>query len=731
MRKNCLYLIVICIFSLALVACGSGRDGSSDQNATNATSEAEVSEITTTANATTLPADGQSTSTIQATAVDEGNDPVSEATINFTAESGSLSSEKEVTDDEGKATVTYTAPSGVPEGATDVINATAASGVEGGLFTSDSVSIELKNPRSAAGQAFSISAEYLNIAALNEFQLENQITVSIADRFGTSVSDGTPVSFKTYGTGGYFVDETVKTSGGTATATLQSGGTQPNEGFLSVTAETQGGPSTRITALEIAPGPNNSRRIFAGTNGGGIYRTTNSSMEWENISRSPENAHYGQNWMLPYIKGTNNIDVDPNNPDTVYAGTGYLGKGQLFQSLDAGLSWNTNTEQWNGLRNLKHAVMAVIQGPQGYVWYGTEGDGAYYSMDDRESFSSANSGLTHGTTVKDMVHVSGTSGASARLYAGTKKGIYRSDNGGQDWSKITTDDFVGSNISCLALHPDSDGTDDILYAGTERAGVWVSTDSGSNWDNPSNGLESLNIRDVAVDATNNYLYAATYSQATGNETNPTGMVYSNSLNATDGSVSSGAWNSASDGIKNYPLDNSTLYPVHVIKYDSESEHLYAGGEGINFYTAGSGLEEGRPQWETSNSGLSNLIMARMPILFSGNDCQMWINRLDTTSFEVYIQDINGNPPIEESTLTVEKIPEEEETETLLDVDYSDTQVHVGTHRDPNDRLTDKPYTVSFTPATNETGEVEFTFTPTCEDSAPGCSGSEQIEKYDY
>ena len=527
------------------------------------------------------------------------------------------------------------------------------------------------------------------------------------------------------------MDEVVQTSGGTATATLRSGATQPNEGFLSVTAETQGGPSTRITALEIAAPKNN--YIYAGTSGGGIYRSTDHGQTWQNISRSTQNARYGQNWMQPYIKGANNIDVDPNNPNTVYAGTGYLGKGQLFRSLDAGLSWNTNTEEWNGVLDLNHAVMAVIQGPRGYVWIGTEGDGAYYSMDG-DQFRTANSGLTHGTTVKDMVHVSGTTGESAVLYAGTKSGLYRSDNGGQDWNELP--DFIGASISCLALHPNSDGTNDILYAGTEGAGVWVSTDSGSNWDNPSSGLGSLNIRDVEVDDTNNYLYAATYSPASGNKSNPTGRIYSHSLNA-DGSVTPGDWNSASEGIESYPSDNTSLYPVHVIKYDSASERLYAGGEGINFYLAGSGLVDGRPQWETSNTGLSNLIMARMPILFSGNDCTMSIypNNLPKydLSWKVYIEDINGNPPVAGSTFNVKKIPEavDAEEKELIDKDYLDSHESWGTYQDTSDPNTDNPYEFGINIGTNETGKVELTFTPTCKDDPPYCSGAEQTQTIYY
>ncbi len=98
------------------------------------------------------------------------------------------------------------------------------------------------------------------------------------------------------------------------------------------------------------------------------------------------------------------------------------------------------------------------------------------------------------------------------------------------------------------------------------------------------------------------------------------------------------------------------------------------------------------------------------------------------TYTVYIQDTNGNPPIEGSTFSVVKNPDGESQE-LKDIEYSDSYTYKGTWRDKSDLSTDNPYVIS---TTVEQGDsVEFTFTPACKDSAPGCSGDEETRKFDY
>jgi hypothetical protein len=98
------------------------------------------------------------------------------------------------------------------------------------------------------------------------------------------------------------------------------------------------------------------------------------------------------------------------------------------------------------------------------------------------------------------------------------------------------------------------------------------------------------------------------------------------------------------------------------------------------------------------------------------------------TYKVYIQDANGNPPIVGSNFTVvSKIGTT--TTTLLKVDYPDTYAYEGTWSDPTDSDTNRPFIIQRAPVTGE--KITFTFTPLCQATVPGCSGSAQEQTYSY
>ena len=232
-----------------------------------------------------------------------------------------------------------------------------------------------------------------------------------------------------------------------------------------------------------------------------------------------------------------------------------------------------------------------------------------FANGDTFTFTVTASSLGHGWNVWDMVKVPDTHGSSAILYAGTSTGVYKSMNGAQTWSSLGL--FTGDFISTLALYPTATGEEsDILYAGTQNAGVWVSTNSGVDWTQYADGMDSgisANITDLLVDPTHKKLYATTYNLPIGEAT---GKAYVHDLNA-DGTMTTSNWKEAATG-----LSGAALFALAADR-PSDPSTLYVGGEGINLYTAADGLDTGAPEWAESKTGLDNLIMSRMPILFSG------------------------------------------------------------------------------------------------------------------
>ncbi|QTA83645.1 Invasin domain-containing protein [Desulfonema limicola] len=713
------------------------------------------------------------------------------------------------------------------------------------------------------GEEFGISVQYKNISGLKITGLEDVLTVDVGDFAGNPVPDGTAISFKTYNTGGILTPGSASTGGtedeplnqGFAKSALFSAASPiPAQGFVSVTAEAvNGGRTTHVTSIAVVKETANTQILYAGTDGGGVYKSSDSGTSWQNISRS--SSIQGQNWIDPYI---NDIDVDPDDLNKVYTATGFLGKGNLFRSLDGGMNWNSNNvEEWNGVFDTNVSVLTVLCDDNGsdYVWIGTDGDGAYYSLNG-EDFTRSKV-LTSGKRVYDIVKVEGTNGGSAQLYAGTAAGLYKSTDGGKNWTAKKR--FLGDYITTLAIYPKSaSGGNDVIYAGTEGAGVWVSTDGGGSWTNHTSGMgkglsatpplasdrnegtgtmssvtvlpecqtenwtvtfnktdnsfdvkgsvsgllpsqysmaditagkeyvipnvlkftispgnvdfsgvlpdvftfkttkdPGRKIEDVMVDPKNHRLYAITYFMGE-NEPHPVGNLYVHDLDI-DGSMPLGDWKEANKNLPKFdPPDDVTLFAQHALALNDKENPtaMFIGGEGINFYKASNGLDTGNPVWQESKTGLTNLVMARMPVLFTG-DIALKIytagssdapdvfysdgTRVPDNSRVIYVEDANGNPPIVGCSFVAQFIPEEGDTITYYSIDYPDTLSHRGTCADPLDRFTgkgtDMPYIIEpFTYTYEDEDGIlrtiivtanKIEFTAVCGNTSPGCSGASQ------
>ncbi|MBF0468838.1 MAG: hypothetical protein HQK61_08140, partial [Desulfamplus sp.] len=358
----------------------------------------KTASIVLSSEATSIPADGIKSVEITASITEANGVPVVNNTaVNFTTTVGTFSNGQKTykvatIDGSGTVKVSLIAPK-IP-GIAEVV--CSSSGVTQSIriyFT------HYDNSGLPVGEAFDLSLQYHNISGLWLSGLADNVYADLADANGNAVQDGVPVSFRTYNTGGFFDPDFAVTSGmnadgtqiqrsGRATSTLYSTpNPSPAEGMVSVTAETDGGTTTHVTSIAVTPGYD-SHIMYAGTNGGGVYKSTDSGRNWENISKSTLNPRSGQNWIDPYIKGNSAISVDPDDHNTVYVGTGYLGQGNLFRSVDGGMNWNSNnTEEWFGLYSTQAAVLTVLcdDGGSDYVWMGTEGKGILLA-DDGENF---------------------------------------------------------------------------------------------------------------------------------------------------------------------------------------------------------------------------------------------------------------------------------------------------------------------------------------------------------
>ncbi len=303
----------------------------------------------------------------------------------------------------------------------------------------------------------------------------------------------------------------------------------------------------------IAIDPAHPSTVYAGTIGGGVYKSTDGGGSWTAINAG-----------LTY-RDVTSLVIDPAAPATIYAATG---GGGLFRSLDGGQSW---TPAGEGIVNPYVDSLAI--GPSGlYAGTGDGGSGAgvYRSGDHGDSWTPINAGLE----ARAVAAVAIDPSAPSTLYAGTQTTLFKSTNEGQTWTHIATD-MSALVFAALAIDRSKPST---VYAATYAydylpGGIFKSVDGGSHWQ-PARG-PGFHNRDA-------YCLAL-------NPSNPS-VIYAGTQQGIAVSTNGGVtW-----------ADRGGALPVLALAIDPSSPStVYAGtsGGGI-FKSIDSGLN-----WTAGNAGL--------------------------------------------------------------------------------------------------------------------------------
>ena len=201
------------------------------------------------------------------------------------------------------------------------------------------------------------------------------------------------------------------------------------------------GMSGRITSIDVDPG--NPDIIYAGSASGGLWRSTNAGQSWNSI------------WDDQPTAGIGVVKLDPNNSDVIWVGTGEgnprnsqsSGAG-LFKSIDGGKSF-----ELVGLEKTKHIHKIVI--------------------DPRNS---------------DIVYIA----AFGVAWGDTKeRGVYKTIDGGKTWKKIL---YNNDRTGAADLIIDPANPNKLFCAmweyrrwpwyfksGGEGSGLYMTLDAGENW----------------------------------------------------------------------------------------------------------------------------------------------------------------------------------------------------------------------------------------------------------
>lgn len=201
-------------------------------------------------------------------------------------------------------------------------------------------------------------------------------------------------------------------------------------------------------SLSVAVDPHTPATVFAGLNGAGVFRSIDSGAHWELSS----DGMFGADIRV--------IELDPQNSANVLAGA--FG-GAMFLSQNAGGRWE---EARNGFIAVQpHSIAFSPQDPQivyaGSVNPFSQGNGTLFlSTNGGRDWQSRATGSSIYSVVTDPTN-------SQRLYVATATGIFRSDDGGGNFTGLNDIDGLGSdallNWSITDLEMDPDNRD-VLYA---------------------------------------------------------------------------------------------------------------------------------------------------------------------------------------------------------------------------------------------------------------------------
>jgi len=234
---------------------------------------------------------------------------------------------------------------------------------------------------------------------------------------------------------------------------------------------TRGGPEGgAVDALAISPNFAVDQTLFAGTNGGGVFKTTDGGATWVEVRNGLTN-------LTVYALG---ISPAFASDGLILAGTNYSG---LFRSTDGGGSWAQLPSPLNS-----GEIRAIAFSPAFatdrtlYVSRGST-DALFRSTDGGATWTDIRANI--GSVSVGAVALSPAFASDNTLIAATSAGIYKSTNRGNSWAAINSG-LTTTDIRSLAFSP-AYATDQTMFAGTGSSGIFRSTNGGASWTAINNG----------------------------------------------------------------------------------------------------------------------------------------------------------------------------------------------------------------------------------------------------
>lgn len=244
---------------------------------------------------------------------------------------------------------------------------------------------------------------------------------------------------------------------------------------------------------DIAIHPENENIWYVAVGSGGVWKTTNSGTTWTSLFDKQK----------VYSMGC--VTIDPNNPHTIWVGTGenvggrHAGFGDgIYVSHDDGKTWKNM-----GLKNSEHLSKIIVHpSDSNILWVASQGP-LWSKGGERGVYKSVDGGTSWKRTLGDAEWVGATDmlidpnnpdilyaatwqrhrTVAGYLGGGPGSGLHKSTDGGESWKALKTG-IPKSNLgkTGLAMSPFNS---EVIYAALEldrtKGGFYMSTNGGASW----------------------------------------------------------------------------------------------------------------------------------------------------------------------------------------------------------------------------------------------------------
>ncbi|GAB4184664.1 MAG: hypothetical protein Tsb002_07860 [Wenzhouxiangellaceae bacterium] len=313
------------------------------------------------------------------------------------------------------------------------------------------------------------------------------------------------------------------------------GGLQDNGSWRGPSASWENGGIRNAHWLEVAfgdgfdtiPDPDNSRRGYAMSQQGFLYRWNLDTAEGTAIRPPPPSAdaELRFNWNAGFAQ-------DPFDSATIYYGSQFV-----HRSTDRGDTWSvispdltSNNPEWQkqaesggltldvtGAENFTTIItIAPSKQERGVLWVGSDDGRIHITRDGGDEWTRIDQrarGVPDGTWVPHITPSPHTAGSAFVVFDNHRRSdftpyLYRVDDYGQSWTRLDSDGVQGY---ALILQQDI-ANPDLLFLGTEL-GLYISLTGGDDWMRWRHGVPAASVMDLAIQEREHDLVLGTHGRS--------------------------------------------------------------------------------------------------------------------------------------------------------------------------------------------------------------------------